>query len=375
MKAEADSVFVIQGDILKTVPARPMRAGLFGKSLEDALQTLIEKYPEVIPGKMIEPGSDDPPRFVMLRREMAVGGWSLDHLLVDQRGVLTLVETKLIQNPDSRRDVIGQIMEYAANAVELWTADSIRQTASMYWKKRAQDLNEMLEGALGEGFDPDTFWVTVEDNLRKGNIRLIIAGDEIRPEVRRIIEYLNAEMTNAEVLGLELRCYGEESQGMILVPRLIGQTQASADRRSRARPARNWSDDELRQAYEEMEDRTIGSRLAMALDWATSRGLFMRTTSLNPAFSLIGRNGNRLFSLYSSGGMYCYIADAGSEEEPGAQDSLVQSLKEAGLMEMDLNPEEVVSGRNLSRKINELSDAEFEGLLTSMESLCSRTDT
>lgn len=64
---------------------------------------MLEEHPAIIPGNQIDPTNEDPPRFVLLRREMPVGGWSLDHLYVDQYGVLTLVETKLLQNPESRR--------------------------------------------------------------------------------------------------------------------------------------------------------------------------------------------------------------------------------------------------------------------------------
>jgi hypothetical protein len=59
-----------------------MRVGLFGKTLEDALQTLLERCHQVIPGKQIDAASVDSPRFVLLRREMPIGAWSLDHLFV-----------------------------------------------------------------------------------------------------------------------------------------------------------------------------------------------------------------------------------------------------------------------------------------------------
>ena len=113
-----DEIFTLNGDTLDRIPSRDLRQGFQGKSLEDALQTLLENYPAIIPGSQISPSAEEPPRFALLRREMPVGAWSLDHLYVDQFGVLTLVETKLIQNPESRRDVIGQIVEYAANARE-----------------------------------------------------------------------------------------------------------------------------------------------------------------------------------------------------------------------------------------------------------------
>ena len=112
----SDEIFSLNGENLVRVPSRDMREGILGKTLEDALQTLLENYLELIPGSQINFSSEEPPRFALLRREMPVASWSLDHLYVDQYGVLTLVETKLLQNPEAGRDVIGQITEYAANA-------------------------------------------------------------------------------------------------------------------------------------------------------------------------------------------------------------------------------------------------------------------
>jgi len=148
---EYDEVFWIEGEDLYSLPVRPMKEGIFGKRLEDALQTLIEKHPSVIPGQMIDPGSEDPPRLVLLRREMPISSWPLDHLLVDQRGVLTLVETKLIQNPDARREVIGQIMEYADNAVERWNVSRLQEDAAKYWFDRGKELSNVIEEGLGSG--------------------------------------------------------------------------------------------------------------------------------------------------------------------------------------------------------------------------------
>ena len=222
----SDEIFILDGGSLKSLPTRSMRDGLFGKSLEDALQTLLQNYPKVIPGKQIDPVSDDPPRFVLLRREMPVMGWSLDHLYVDQRGILTLVETKLAQNPQSRREVVGQIIEYAANAREMWASGRARQFATEFWSRQDKDIDDLLADEFGPEIDLDGFWEIVESNLRQGKIRLIIASDELRPEVRRMIEYLNNEMQNAEILGLELRCYGDDSEQLVLVPHLVGLTEA-----------------------------------------------------------------------------------------------------------------------------------------------------
>jgi hypothetical protein len=50
-----DQVFILEGTALRSVPARPFRAGLFGKTLEEALQVLIERHPDQIPGSRIDP--------------------------------------------------------------------------------------------------------------------------------------------------------------------------------------------------------------------------------------------------------------------------------------------------------------------------------
>ena len=98
MSSKSDEVFLIANNDIRPLPSRPFKAGLFGKTLEDALQTLIEKQPNIINGRQLEPGSADPPRFVLLRREMQVGDWSLDHLLVDQRGVVAAVGVRFYRH-------------------------------------------------------------------------------------------------------------------------------------------------------------------------------------------------------------------------------------------------------------------------------------
>ncbi|MBC8254985.1 MAG: hypothetical protein H8E35_13310, partial [Ardenticatenia bacterium] len=66
---------------------------------EDLLQTLLEKYPDLLAGDQINEAS--PRRWLLVSREVPVPGeedgagrWSLDHLFLDQDAVPTLVEVK-----------------------------------------------------------------------------------------------------------------------------------------------------------------------------------------------------------------------------------------------------------------------------------------
>jgi hypothetical protein len=367
MAESMDEIFFLEDEKLRPLPVRPMQQGLFGTSLEDALQTLLQNYPRLIPGKQIEPDSDAPPRFVLLRREMPVAGWSLDHLYVDQRGVLTLVETKLMQNPEARRDVIGQIIEYAANAADAWGSGRARQHAAEFWRDKGRDLDEVLLETFND-LDIENLWSAVEDNLKLGKMRLIVAADELRPEVRRMIEYLNKEMQNTQVLGLELKCYGEDETSLVLVPRLVGQTQAEVDRRSRDTTV--WRAGKLRDALAGVENMQNRERVRRILDWALERDCFTTSTSQNPVFGLESELGERIFTVFLDGHVHMFFGEEKYRHGGEERDALFDELKNLGMFDESLRPKDVVASHNCSRTLWELDEQEFAKLLDILERCC-----
>ena len=95
---------------------------------EDELQALIAEHPELLDGQQMRPG--DPRRWILITREKGIAEtpesgarWSIDHLIVDQDAVPTLAEVKRGSNPEIRRTIVGQLLEYAAHAARTWTAD------------------------------------------------------------------------------------------------------------------------------------------------------------------------------------------------------------------------------------------------------------
>jgi len=371
MLKATDEVFLIGGEQLRSLPARPLRAGLFGKTLEEALQTLIEKYPEGLPGKQMDPENEDPPHFVLLRREMPIGGWSLDHLLVDQRGVLTLMETKLTQNPEARREVIGQILEYAANAVESWGNGRLREKATEFWVKQGWSVDDLLRKKFGDDLDVEDFWATVEETLEEGKLRLIVAADELRPEARRTIEYLSREMKRVQIFGLELRCYGGEEAGpMVLVPRLIGQMT----RKEPADGGTLWTADRLQTAYDDLPQDAVTSRLKGVLEWAINQRCFLEARAKFPTFGLRGRGGGRVFTFLPNGTVYWYVNAQNYAGDAEERDRLFEELKRLRMVDPALDPCEVVAGRNLPRKLTDLEEREFRGLLEVFGRFCGASE-
>jgi len=182
-----------------------------------------------------------------------------------------------------------------------------------------------------------------------------------------MIEYLNNEMQNTEVLGLELKFYGEKTDSMVLVPRLVGQTQSSIDK-SVANV--KWTVDKLKIAYADLSDHELGRRLQKTLDWAVDKKFFMIAIAMFPTFGIQGKSKNRIVSFFSSGDVYCVLNAKYYPKGAEERDELVNQLKELQLIDHGLDPQQVVSGRNLTKKLFELSDDELDKLLDVFSKYC-----
>jgi hypothetical protein len=359
----ADTVFILRGECIERMPARPFREGVGSATLEVALQNLLSAHPDLIPGGQVSPDASTPPRFALLGAEVTIDGrYSVDHVMVDSDGVPTLIETKLFENPDSRRDVIGQILEYAALGLAEWGNGVLRGKAAAYWGRKNMSVDDMLQSRFGPDFLTDEFWTLVEANLQSGSVRLIIAGDQIRPDVRRVIEMLNSEMENIDIFGLELGCYGESGEEFVLVPRIVGQTIRAVDRKG-AGKVRPWSPDELRSRY-----RSIASdapdrahRLDEILDWALQESLYVRSISATPCFALGDNDGTRLVTVNPDGLLHWYAGEhvyAGWGGEPTRR-HFYDGLVALGLAGEHHDPDLVKSSRDLLRRVEDLSGEEF----------------
>ena len=203
-------------------------------STEDELQALIAQYPELLDGEQIKPG--DPRRWILITREKGIADtpgsasrWALDHLIVDQDAVPTLVEVKRGSNSELRRTIVGQMLDYAAHASETWTIDELRQTFEESAKSHDLDPDEEIRRLLQADVERDTdvFWESVATNLAAKRLRLLFVADEIPDPLEKVVEFLNAQMPNIEVLAVEIKQFrGGSSQ--TLVPRVMGRIAASS---------------------------------------------------------------------------------------------------------------------------------------------------
>lgn len=200
---------------------------------EYILQKYLADYPELLSGSQINP--EEPRRWLLISREFGIkddpdssNRWSLDNLFIDQDGILTLVEVKRSTDTRIRREVVGQILDYAANAVAYLTIEEIKQRfKDSHETSHVSKLNEFInsnnEYEINEA-QIENFWEKTKTNLKAGKIRMLIIADKIPKELQRIIEFLNGQMAPAEILGVEIKQFTGVDKTKTFVPRVIGMT-------------------------------------------------------------------------------------------------------------------------------------------------------
>jgi len=265
-------VYLIQDD------GRLVEMGERPYDSESVLQSLLAEYPDLLAGDQIAP--DSPRRWLLISREKAVPGeqdgaarWSLDHLFLDQDAVPTLVEVKRASDTRTRREVVAQMLDYAANAVVYWSVLELVEALESQCEAHGLSGDEALERFLGEEADAGAFWERAETNLRAGRVRLVFVADQIPQELQRVVEFLNEQMDPAEVLAVEIRQFSGGGQ-RTLIPRVIGQTSVATQRKSGALGEKQrWDEPSFMDALAKKAGSDVAAVAASILGWAYGRGL------------------------------------------------------------------------------------------------------
>lgn len=135
----AGKIFLLHGaDTLHALTEQPYMS-------EDLLQTLVEKYPDLLAGDQMNRSA--PRKWLLVAREIGVPGeeggsdrWFLDHLFLYQDGIPTLVEVKRSSDTRIRREVVGQMLDYAANTVAYRSIEFLQARLDTCCQNRGKDM-------------------------------------------------------------------------------------------------------------------------------------------------------------------------------------------------------------------------------------------
>ena len=205
-------------------------AGREGDRFDEAwLQDLLYRCPGVFPTEQIEPGFGD---LIPVCRELTVAlgagrTGSLDNLYVTREGGLVIVEAKLWRNPEARRTVVAQAMEYAA-AIFRMSYDEL-QAAVLRSRSREERTARSLSEIVGwqtPDLDEAEFIDAIARNLARGRAIIAVVGDGIREDILPLAELLQSHAGHRFTFALvELAIYEAPVSGTkIVVPSVLAQT-------------------------------------------------------------------------------------------------------------------------------------------------------
>lgn len=215
-------VIVDDNDAATVVPRVPQGYA----RAEHPLRDLIFAHPQILPLQELEPeiGTIVP---VAIEVNLPGAGF-LDVLLVSEYGRIIVVECKLWRNPQARREVVGQILDYAKELARYGYEDLQRVISSRVG--RTGNVLYELAVAAGGAMTEAAFVDRVTRDLAAGRFLLVIAGDGITEGARRIGDYLGAQAGLAFDLAMvEIAEYrfidpATQTERRIIQPRLLART-------------------------------------------------------------------------------------------------------------------------------------------------------
>lgn len=287
----------------------PKRMDMAPAELEGRdLQELLEKNWELLPGDLIAGTDNQPLRWAMIKREAPVESplsgearWSLDFLFADDQAIPTFVECKLHKNPEGRREIVGQMFEYVANAQHYWNIDTLKSFVPLDFEKHIWNRTV------------DEYFTEVLENLKRGKVRMVFFMDQAPRELKSTVMFLNQALTEAEVLIVEARHFRHNDRKFV-VPSLFGYTeQVRADKEKRIEKlagtgsvgSGKWTLESFNKAIE-LLDPVTGDALRKLRDYVLDqkfdlnwgRGKYGSMNVILPHLS-----SKSLFSIYTSGGI------------------------------------------------------------------------
>lgn len=203
----------------ETLSTMPLGVDGHGFS-EAAIQQLVQAHPQCLPIAEIDSIFVDP---VPICMELQTPAGAIDNFMVTPTGLPILVECKLWRNPQGRREVVGQILDYAKE-LGRWSSSDLQREVNRRLGREGDSIVDMLRAA-GHAIDEIAFNDALTRNLRRGRFLLLIVGDGIREGVEAITEYVQAHAGLHFTLGLvEMPIYAAASGARLIVPRVVART-------------------------------------------------------------------------------------------------------------------------------------------------------
>jgi len=210
-------------DYVQALEPLPLKAGQDGALYDERwLQQLIQEFPMLLPVDQIEPALTP---LVPICMELPLPSGFADNLLLTPDGGIVVVEAKLWRNPEARREVVGQVLDYAKDLSAL-SYEDLQARARLARKDASLDLFLATRRDGAEDASEAAFVDAVSRNLRLGRMLLIIAGDGIQERAEQLADFLQRHMGLHFTLAMvEIGLWRAPDTGVIFVqPKILTRT-------------------------------------------------------------------------------------------------------------------------------------------------------
>ncbi len=249
-----------------------------------------------------------------------------------------IVELKRMENREIRRKVLAQLLEYMTTVY--------------------LEPERIVSACQNKGieFDADI----LKKNIEERRIRGVIVSESIPNVVKKTIEFLNEELRNSELYGVEFKklCTTENEEYSVIIPVLIGAT-TEAERRKQKSKRVFWTYEKLKQIYNNFENENLRERLLDLLEWARSTRLLLEYSSPEPRFKI-----TPLIYVNPDGTFYVKFGKNNDSELPKPKrQQLLDELQKLGMLPLDISDADSVDdGKTTVKSIAELSDENYTKL-------------
>lgn len=186
------------------------------------LRDILFAYPEIIPIDEID-SSFGP--LIPLCKELRTTAGRIDAVFINGRGRLTIVECKLWKNPEARREVVAQTLDYVA-ALASWSYADLCKHVGAAVKKTGNAPFEAVQTHGGAEINEGKFGEAVGKSLREGRFLVLIAGDGFREGMQSLTELVSRPATKAFSFGLvEVALYRFAKNQIAVLPRVLAKPE------------------------------------------------------------------------------------------------------------------------------------------------------
>ncbi len=200
-----------------TLKRIPLGEGAYN---EFFVRDLVFQHPSSLPVDQIDRSYKG---LIPVCKEIKTPAGPLDALYVTPEGRLVILEAKLWRNPEARRKVVAQVLDYAKE-LRRWDYEDLQREVSRCTQEKGNALYQLVHQRNHDISESD-FVDEVTRNLAAGRFLLLIVGDGIREGTAAITDFLSGAGTLEFTFGLvELAIYQFRDNSLLVQPRVLAKT-------------------------------------------------------------------------------------------------------------------------------------------------------